>query len=98
MKIRLYFDEDSMDRDLMRALAARGVDVSSAIEAGLIACPDRQHLEHAASEGRALYSFNVGDFNRLHSSSSRKGGRTAASSSPGSSSTRSESRCGVSSS
>jgi hypothetical protein len=29
MAIRLYFDEDSMDRDLVRALLARGMDVTT---------------------------------------------------------------------
>jgi hypothetical protein len=29
MAIRLYVDEDSMDRDLVRALLARGMDVTT---------------------------------------------------------------------
>ena len=36
MRIRLYFDEDSMHRGLVRALRARGVDVVTALEAGMI--------------------------------------------------------------
>ena len=32
MAVRLYFDEDSMDRNLVRALRARGMDVSTALE------------------------------------------------------------------
>jgi len=66
LKIRLYLDEDSMDRDLVRALAVRGVDVSTALEAGLVARSDREHLEHATAEGRVVYTFNVRDFHRLH--------------------------------
>ena len=36
MKLRLYFDEDSMHHGLVRALRARGVDVVTALEAGMI--------------------------------------------------------------
>ena len=36
MSIRLYIDEDSMDRALVRALRARGVDVTTALEEGMI--------------------------------------------------------------
>jgi hypothetical protein len=66
MEIRLYFDEDSMDRDLIRALRARGVDVESALEAEMINRSDVDHLEHSTRQGRVLFSFNVGDFYRLH--------------------------------
>lgn len=66
MRIKLYLDEDAMDRDLAEALRQRGVDVLTALEAGMIACPDNDHLEFAASQDRVLYSFNVGDFAALH--------------------------------
>jgi len=66
MTIRLYVDEDAMDQDLVRALRVRGVDVTTALEAGMIARDDKDHLEYATRQGRALYSFNVGDFYRLH--------------------------------
>jgi len=64
--IRLYIDEDAMDKDLVQALRARGIDVMTAFEAGMIERPDEAHLEYATKEGRVLYSFNVGDFHRLH--------------------------------
>ena len=67
MRIKLYLDEDAMDRDLADALRQRGVDVLTALEAGMIARPDKDHLEFAVSQGRVLYSFNVGDFAALHS-------------------------------
>ena len=35
-QIRLYIDEDSMDHALVRALRARGVDVVTALDVGLI--------------------------------------------------------------
>ena len=66
MRIGLYCDEDSMDRALVRALRARGVDVVTALEVGLIEKSDAEHLEFATAQGRALYSFNVADFYRLH--------------------------------
>ena len=34
MTIRLYLDEDSMDKALVQALRARSVDVTTALEAG----------------------------------------------------------------
>ena len=66
MIIRLYLDEDSMDRDLIRALLARGLDVESVLDADMSGYPDAQQLAYAASCGRALYSGNIGDFNQLH--------------------------------
>ena len=66
MKLRLYFDEDSMDQALIRALALRGVDVESALSCGMLHCSDQEQLEYTTAEGRVIYSFNVGDFCRLH--------------------------------
>ena len=67
MKIRLYLDEDTMDGDLVRALRIRGVDVTTALEQGMIRRDDIDHLELANSEGRVLYSFNMSDYQQLHS-------------------------------
>jgi hypothetical protein len=64
--IRLYFDEDSMQHALVEAPRLRRIDVLTALEADRIERPDAEHLEFAATEGRVLYSFNVGDFCRLH--------------------------------
>jgi hypothetical protein len=66
MIIRLYLDEDSMDRDLIRALGARGVDAESVLDSGMMGYPDLRQLEYATSSGRVLYSCNIGDFHRLH--------------------------------
>ena len=66
MTIRLYFDEDAMDRSLVRALRARGVEVVTAIEAGFVERPDEDHLTYAADQGCVLYGFNVADYYRLH--------------------------------
>ena len=64
--LRFYLDEDSMRRALVEGLRARGVDVLTALEAGMIERGDDEHLAFATAEGRALLSFNVGDFARLH--------------------------------
>ncbi len=66
MTIRLYLDEDAVDKDLVRALRARGVDVEAANEAGMIERSDDEQLEYAAAKGRVVYSFNRGHFCRLH--------------------------------
>jgi hypothetical protein len=67
MTIRLYFDEDSMDHELVVALRGRGVDVLTTLEAGMLSRSDEEHLEFATAQSRVLYSFNIADFCRLHS-------------------------------
>jgi uncharacterized protein with PIN domain len=66
MKIRLYLDEDSMDHDLARALRGRGVDVITVLATGMSEVADEDQLKWATTQGRVLYSFNVGDFYHLH--------------------------------
>ncbi len=56
-----------MQNALVQALRKRGVDVLSALEAGTVNEPDDRQLAYAATQGRAIYSFNVSDFCRLHS-------------------------------
>ncbi len=70
---KLYIDEDSMDRNLVRALRARGVDVTTAQDAGMLGRSDEEHLLFATNQGRVLYSFNRGDFCRLHSQYAAEG-------------------------
>src|SRR5262245_16849816 len=66
MAIRIYLDEDSMNHALEAALRSHGVDVLTPLQAGMIQVRDDEKLNYAAAEGRAIYSFNVGDFYRLH--------------------------------
>ncbi|NJL40879.1 MAG: DUF5615 family PIN-like protein [Leptolyngbyaceae cyanobacterium SM1_4_3] len=66
MKIRLYLDEDAMTEGLVTALKERGVDLTTAYLEGMINRPDNEHLDYAASQNRTLYSFNRGDYLRLH--------------------------------
>ena len=58
MTLRLYFDEDTMDADLVHALRIRGIEVTTALEQKMIRHDDTEHLELATSQGRALYSFD----------------------------------------
>ena len=76
-QIRLYFDEDSMCHSLVRALRVRGVDVLTALDAGMIERSDAEHLDYATAQGRVLCSCNVGDFYRLHSDYLAQGKRHA---------------------
>lgn len=66
MKLSLYLDEDTMARSMVAALRARGADVRTVVEAGLQGKEDEIQLEWAATNGRALYTFNVSDFCRIH--------------------------------
>jgi len=54
--------------DVANALRARGIDILTALESQRIERSDEDHLDFATAQGRALYSFNVGDFYRLYMS------------------------------
>ncbi len=64
--IRLYFDEDSMEHDLVLALRLRDLDVLTAREARMIRRNDEEHLNFATEQGRVVFTFNRGDFCKLH--------------------------------
>ncbi len=64
--IRLYLDEDSMRASLLRALRSRQVDVSTVAEADLMGHPDEEQLSFATAQARTIFTFNRGDFARLH--------------------------------
>jgi hypothetical protein len=64
--LRLYFDEDTMRHALVAPLRARGIDVVTTLEAGMIERSDEENLEFASSQGRVLYSYNIAHFYRLH--------------------------------
>ncbi len=55
-----------MSRALMQALRSRGMDVTTALIEDMINRDDEEHLEYATIQKRSLYSFNRGDFLRLH--------------------------------
>src|SRR5437764_904912 len=68
MKIALYFDEDSQDSSLIRALRLRGVDVISASESRMNGRLDAKQLQWSSAHNRVLYSCNGRDFYKLHTS------------------------------
>ena len=65
-RVHLYLDEDAQRTTLVRALRARQVDVLTATEAGTIGFSDAEQLEFAASRNRTVFTFNRGDFAKLH--------------------------------
>ena len=67
MRLRLNIDEDSMSHALVRALRARGVNVVTALDEGMIERGDGEHLDYATGQGRALCTSNSADFFLLHS-------------------------------
>ena len=65
-RITLYLDEDAMEMRLVRTLRSHGLDVLTALEAGMRHHDDEGQLQLAADQGRSLYSFNVGDYLAIH--------------------------------
>lgn len=65
-QIRLYLDEDSIKNSLVVALRNVGVDVITASDANKLGFTDEEQLMWATEDNRVIYSFNVGDFCRLH--------------------------------
>jgi hypothetical protein len=64
--LAFYLDEDTMNRNLARAMQSHGLDVVSPSDAGMIRRSDEEHLTYASQNKRVLYSFNVADYCRLH--------------------------------
>ncbi|MBX2999402.1 MAG: DUF5615 family PIN-like protein [Caldilineaceae bacterium] len=64
--IKLYLDEDAQRTDLIQALRARQVNLETASEAGLLGRVDEIQLQYATAQGRVIFTFNRGDFFRLH--------------------------------
>jgi predicted nuclease of predicted toxin-antitoxin system len=64
--IRLFVDEDAMDQRFVQALRSRGVDVETVGDVRTIGFSDEEQLAFASRQNRVLYTFNVGDFCKLH--------------------------------
>lgn len=62
---KLYLDED-VHRKVAAALRLKGYDVISSHEVQKRSLSDYSQLEFAVSEQRAIFSFNTGDFDRIH--------------------------------
>lgn len=65
-RIKLYLDEDAQRTDLIQALRARQIDVVTVSDANLLGQTDDVHLRYATEQGRVIFTFNRGDFFRLH--------------------------------
>jgi hypothetical protein len=65
-QIKLYIDEDAQRTDLIQALRARQINVVTASEANLLGQTDEIHLQYATAQERVIFTFNRGDFFRLH--------------------------------
>ncbi len=63
--IKLYLDED-VHKKIAPALRLKGYDVMSTHEVHQQSLSDYQQLEYAISQKRAIFSFNTGDFSRIH--------------------------------
>lgn len=64
--IKLYLDEDSINRALFKALRSRNIDVLTAQEASQMQVSDQEHLDYAVSLNRVVFTFNTRDFVKLH--------------------------------
>jgi len=64
-KIRFFTDED-IYRATTLSLRSAGFDVVSTPESGRLGESDESQLQWASSEGRAIITFNVAHFVRLH--------------------------------
>ncbi len=62
---KLYLDED-VYQAVAVGLRRRGFDVKSTAEAGRQGATDEEQLQFASSERRAIFTFNRGNFARLH--------------------------------
>ena len=70
--IKLYLNED-VHIKLAKALRQRGFDVITTIEAGMVGSPDEKQLAFATSQGRAILTFNRGDYAKLHKRYAERG-------------------------
>lgn len=65
-KVCFYLDEDASKKSLVNALRNAGVDVIITAELDRLGSSDENQLIWATEQNRVIYSFNVGDFCRLH--------------------------------
>jgi len=63
--IKLYLDED-VHKIAASSLRIKGYDVISAHDVSNWGLSDIEQLEYAVSEKRAIFTFNAGDFDKMH--------------------------------
>lgn len=64
--MKLYLDDDSVDRLLVRLLRQAGHDVALPADLGIAGREDPVHLRHAIRQQRVLLLKNHEDFRLLH--------------------------------
>ncbi|UKO99919.1 DUF5615 family PIN-like protein [Nostoc sp. UHCC 0870] len=65
-QIRFYLDEDAGKKSLANGLRNAGVDVITTVEANRVSSTDESQIIWATEQSYIIYTFNVGDFCRLH--------------------------------
>ena len=72
MNIKFYTDEN-VSKAIVRGLRARGVEVLTCQEAGLLNATDTTHLDYAKQHGYVIFSHDT-DFLRLHAEGTEHAG------------------------
>ena len=65
-RICLYLDEDTIKTALIQALRNADLDVVTVADVRRLGYTDEEQLIWATEQKRVIYSFNIGDFCRLH--------------------------------
>ncbi|WP_019505233.1 DUF5615 family PIN-like protein [Pleurocapsa sp. PCC 7319] len=65
-RICLYLDEDTIKNALVKALRNADLDVMTVADIGMLGYSDEEQLIWSTEQKRVIYSFNIGDFCRLH--------------------------------
>ena len=65
-RICLYLDEDTIKSSLVKALRNADLDVVTVVDAAMLGRSDEEQLNWSTQGKRVIYSFNIGDFCKLH--------------------------------
>ncbi|MEH2173073.1 DUF5615 family PIN-like protein [Nostoc sp.] len=65
-QIRLYLDEDSVEKSLIKAFCNANLDVVTVADVSRQSYSDDEQLIWATEQGRVIYSYNRRDFCCLH--------------------------------
>jgi hypothetical protein len=65
-RICFYLDEDTIKTALIQALRNADLDVVTVADVRRLGYTDEEQIIWATEQKRVIYSFNIGDFCRLH--------------------------------
>lgn len=65
-QICLHIDEDSYEKSLVVTFRSANLNVVTVADVSRQGVSDKEQLMWAAKQSRAIYSYNCGDFCRLH--------------------------------